>query len=551
MPAPERPPARPNLPRPTSDAVERLYVYWLVSTALLLIVMLIVGILLRGALHQQASAVIELSERVAQLEESGRSLPGAPARRSPDADERRVASPPATRETAPPSVARPTTRTSQPSSVVLPPAAASAPVLLSEDALDAALDEVISAEAATPDDVLDPNQGRELLDNAVKSAAGAGWSGAAWSRLAVLARLLGRDAVAKVCMERARAGGDQLIAYDEISIRELLARGRAQEALPIAARLVERTAGAPTESVLLAATLLALDNPASADEAVESIHMHLVLGAYDRILLGRVLFNLEHWQRLDALLATLREVPASLTAEYSFLTAVSLARSGRTVEALAIFDGLLPTAPRVRETTSAAASAPVAGWPMPCPDRYEIEVWRGVTLMYAQQPETARQVLQQTAESNPGRPEAQYYLGLLEARAGRPQIAAVHLKNALANSARMAPAWEALALLEIDSGQVNLALEHLGKAIAVNPRRASAHFLMAIAEAKLSHAEQAADALRQACRLDDHIIKEAKQTDVLLRLFTPEEMDGFVAGPSTRPARNGPPEPQPSSAEMP
>jgi tetratricopeptide (TPR) repeat protein len=541
MPAPERPSARPTPPRPTSDAVERLYVYWLVSTALLLVVVLIVGILLRGALHQQATAIIDLSERVAALETNAPSAPAAPARRPIEPREPAAGqpAPPAGAPASAPAPRLPSGATQPAAS--RPPATMSQPAVLSEDAVHAALDEITGAEPITPADVARPDEGLAILDNALQNAARSHWSGATWARLAVLARLLGRDATAQALAERARAGADPLIAYDEVTIRELLARGPAQEALPIATRLVEHTAGAPTASVLLAATLLATDNPASADEVLDNVHMPVVLDTYDKLLLARALFTLEHWQRLDALLSTLREVPASLNREYSFLTAVSLARSGRTVEALAILDGLIPTARRSRETTTTpATTSTVPSWPMPGPDRYELEVWRGVTLMYAQQPEAARQVLQQAAESDPGRPDAQYYLGLLEARAGRPQIALVHFKNALASSARMAPAWEALALLEIDSGQINLALEHLGKAIAINPRRAAAHFLTAIAQAKLSHAQQAAESLRRAFQLDDRVLSEAKHTDVLLRLFTPEDMDRLAAGPTTGPAESQP-----------
>jgi tetratricopeptide (TPR) repeat protein len=322
-----------------------------------------------------------------------------------------------------------------------------------------------------------------------------------------------------------------------VVVRELLASGRTHEALPAATELMQRSDGAPTARVLLAAASLANDDPGAAAEALAEWPDTAALAVYDRLVLARVWMNLEAWDRLATALQPVREVPPTLQPEHSFLVAVSLARVGRTVEALALLDAL--AAP-----TEAPGAATV--WPAPAPSRYEIEVWRGVALALARKADAARDVLRSAAELDPGRPEAQYQLGLLEARAGRPEIATAHLKNAVAASERFAPAWEAWAVLELDGGQVNPALEHVGRAVTINPRRASAHFLTAIAYAKLSRETQAAEALRAAAHLDPHYLEQAKQTEVLLRLFTPAEMEALVAaGDADAPAVNREPETRP------
>jgi len=368
-------------------------------------------------------------------------------------------------------------------------------------------------------DVLDPQGAAELVGQALNQLDRVQWSGAIWMRLACLARLLGRDLAAETFARQAEAAGQSLTTYWEVSARCLLAVGRVEEALPIASRLVEQ--GSPVGTVLLAAALLAGDDPAGADQTLEQVA--IPPATYDQLVLARVLLELEDWSRLATVLSEVSEVPPKLAAEHSFLTAVSLSNQGRNVEALAILDGLVAeTAP---EGVRKGLPDDQLPWRWPGPDQYEIEVWRGVTLMLAQQPEAAREVLQQAAQLAPDRAQAHYYLGSLEARTGRTSTAKSHLKNALARTPRMAAAWEGLAVLEIDEGDVKLGLEHLAQAVAINPRRASAHFLRAVGHAKLSQAQAAAQALQTAFQLDPRYLEEAKQTEVLLGLFTADEME--------------------------
>jgi tetratricopeptide (TPR) repeat protein len=543
----QEPAGAPGRGRPAPDAVERLYVYWLVSTVLLALVVVIAALLVRGSLRQQAQAVQELEQRLAALEK-------APRTESPSALEPRGRTP-STPVEPPPAEVRPPEATPRPVEPTTKPASAerpaTAPVVSvpAEAEIAAKLARVMGEAPTTMADVADRVQAAALVTEALTHIGRAEWSGATWARLAVLARLVGQNSAAEAFAKRAAAAGDPLLAYTEVALRTALARGWPQEALPLAERFLETTRGAPLSRVLLAAALLASDEPALADEALDTVGNTAPLGQRDRLLLARLLMALERWERMGAVLAESGGVPEELAAEHNFLQAVVLAQSGRTVEALAIFEYLASRLPPETKAGTAATSAPGSGpsagaatpggmtaSERPYSDRYEIEVWRGVTLWYAKQLEAARQALEAAARLDPGRPDAHYYLGRLEAAAGRPSVAVEHLKNALASAARMAPAWEALAALEINAGQVDAALQHLTKALEINSRRASAHFLTAIAHAKAGQREPAATALRAALRLEPRLLEEAKQTEVLLRMFAPGELESLAGAPGSVPA---------------
>jgi tetratricopeptide (TPR) repeat protein len=518
-------PDEPPTPRARSapGAVERLYVYWAVSTGLLALAVLIVAIMTRGTLQRQngtlnglAEEVNALRQEVREWQETGGVQPQIET--PPTALRPLPGEPPAPAE---PAVPEPKT----PAADGAAPTTQPGEVVPTDGAMGAALEGLMGDEPVTLADVTDAEAAGGLLVTAMQYAREAQWSGRTWSRLAILARLLAQDVLAADFAQRAADLGEPLDNYAEVSVRSLLARGRAREALPLAESLRQRAPTSPTARILAAAALLGVDDQASADEILETLPVPAVVATYDKLLLARALMNLEHWTRLEAVLSTVQSVPAELGPERSFLLAVSLAHSGRTVEALALLDGLAAEGKPAEEATAAGA------WPWPQPSRYEIEVWRGVTLSLARQPEAARQVLQAAAGLDPARPEAHYYLGVLEAQAGRPEVAKMHLKNALAASARMVPAWEALASLEINEGELNLALQHLSQAVSINVRRAMAHFLMAVAHAKASQKGPAEEALRITFQLDSSYLAQAKQTEVLLALFTPAELDALAAEP--------------------
>ena len=506
-------------PSPRRDALERLFVYWLVSTILLLLVVAVIVVYTGGALRAQASRAVALEERVAELEGTLDQVRSDLARLERQVRARQTQANPAPADTSAQKTTPPPTSV-EPS----PEMAPTEPAGLAESALVRRLDEVVCATPVTPADVLDARVAEALLSTALAQVEQADWSGKTWARLAVLGVLLGRTDDADTLAQRAAADGEPLITYSEVLIRVLLARGEGQVALSVAGPLFEQTAGAPTPRVLLAAALLAVDEPASADETLDQVWSGEGLAPYDRLLLARALVALEHWQRFEAVLAEVDEVPQGLSAEYSFVHAISLARNGRTVEALGILDYLAahPFEP---------AGDPVltAAWPTPRPDPYEVQVWRGVTLLHGHKLEPAREALRQAIQFRDGRPAAHYYLGLLEARAGDAAQAKTHLLEAVARSARMVAAWEALAVLELDGRDLSVALQHVDRALQVNPRRPAAHFLAALAFAKVSDRESAAEALRATFELDAAYVLKAKETDVLLRLFTPGDLDDLAA----------------------
>ena len=526
-----RPLSSPPPAERSRGALERMFVWGVISTALLVLAMVAVVAYTRGVSRRQADTLDDLTRRVAALEKTvhGERAPAyAPAETSPGAE-------PFSRPVEP--AGKTPRETGQPPAPVKPAPATEPALPAPADALlQQRLDAVVSREPSSPADMQDPKAAEALLDQAVSEAGHAAWSPAAWARLAVLARLLGRDAVAETFAKRAAAGGDPLLQYTEISVRALLACGRNQEALALARTLRGQTGGAPAATVLLAAALVASGQPGPADELLAHVEGLAGLDTRDLLLLARLLTTLEHWDALAAVLAEIGEIPGELAQEYDFLTAVSLAHSRRAVEALAAFD-YLAAHPPLAESPPPARPA----WPRPAPTRYEVEVWRGVSLMYASRPDAAREVLLKAAQLQPGRADAPYYLGLLEDRLQQHAQARVHLQNAVTCDPHLAPAYEALAKLALDAGDMEFALDQLNKAIQTNPHRASAYFLLALVRARLSQRDAAAAALQTAFRLDERYLGEAQQADVLLRLFTSRELDDLARPtPVTAPAASEP-----------
>jgi tetratricopeptide (TPR) repeat protein len=523
MPTPRSTSKSPAASAPPRDALERLYVYWLASTVLILLALVGAALMLRGTLRQESDTVAALQTRVATLEQTVAGM--AAARTAPPPA---PAAPLAADVRPPPPDAPPT----PPAAPELPDEQPPVPPPLSDAALNAELDAVLPPAVRRAADVRDPERGAALLQLASESVGRAPWTPASWLRLAVLARWLGHDAAAAQFARRGEVGGASQAAYLEASTRCLLEQGRAREALAFAGELVAQDDGVPAAPTLLAAALLATDDPGAADAALAAQPALEPLAPADRLLYAWLALALERWEDVDAALATVGSPSAADKPLFDFLTATALVRAGRTVAALAVLDGLLAD---MEAGTLAAGGRP---------DRYLLEVWRGVTLVRAQQLDAARQTLQAAAQRDPGRPEAHYQLGLLEARAGRPRIAESHLRNALASSARLAPAWEALAVLALGDDQLGPALQHAREAVKVDPRRAAGHFLVALAQARLGQAEAAGLALRRALQLDPTYLAEARHSEALTALFSPDEMQRWLAEPAGEPATSAPAAPR-------
>lgn len=514
------PPRTPPLRRPP-DALERLYVYWLVSTVVLLLLLVVTVLIVRGVLHVHGERLDALTTRVDELEQAVQARGVAPP----------IAPGKAVEPTPSPAMTEAPVATTPPPAeplVLLPDGPATAPPLAGapEDGIRVELDALLGEEPGLVDDLADTETAERLVEDGLRQIGRAHWTPVTWARLAVLARLLGRDAAADTLSRQATDGGAWRAHYAEVSARALLDRGRPADALLFVDELEQRHAPVHATRLLRARALMAGDDPAGADRALASLADVVALSPVDRLRLARLWLRLERWDRLTVVLATIADVPEEWAREHAFLTAAAWAREGRCVEALAVLDWLAATA--------APPPAPVSG-AAPPPGRYEIEVWRGVTLMFAGRTEAGRQALRDAAELDPARADALYYLGVLEARVGRTELAIMHLKNALAGSARLAPAWEVLAGLELDAGRVDEALAHLDQALQINPRRASAHFLRALVYAKVSRPEPAHEALRRALQLDPAYLEAARQADVLVRLFPEEELEQLAAAAAAAP----------------
>jgi tetratricopeptide (TPR) repeat protein len=433
-----------------SGVVERLYVYWIASTILLVFVSVVPALLLRGAAERQAARIAALEQRLGLLEsrpaEAERAPPPAPLEKSASVSD---SGPRAERLSS-----------------------------------EARRDEAPASPPATPPQP-QPERNPAVLRDRADSAA-----------------------------------------------RAALAAGRAEDALTAAERLAELTDDSATSGVLLAAASLAMERPAAADEILVSLPEIDSLSTADRILLGRLCVALERYESLGSILATLEAPTADLESARDFLSAIDLVQRNRTTEALAVLDFLAETAGREPARSVLA------------PTVYEIGLWRGVALHTAGQPDAARQALRAAAERDPAQPETHYRLGLIELAAGHMESARGWFEHALATSARFAPAWETLAAIDLNAGDVPAALQKLARAVELNARRASAHFLTAIAQAKLGQRDAAEQALRAALRLRPELLSEARQSDVLVRLIPPAEMETFVFengekadGAESRPSR--------------
>jgi len=540
-PADTSPPPVP--PRRGSDAIERLYAYWIFSTVLLLLAVIVLGLYTRGALTRHDERCRAVPERLSALEQAVQELQEHALRTAPTAAA--PAEPPPDRPPPPPAADAPTPSPAPPPPAAAPkPAPAAAPPAVAPPPGDTAEPEIMAQLArllvlgdVLPLQLADAEAGRQLVATAREQASRANWSGPTWAKLAALARLVGQAGPADVFAREAHARGAPLTAYAEITARQLLAADRAEEAAPHAGYLLEKTGGAPPAALLLARVLLALGNDTEAAELLGHIDDPALLRPRERLELARAHLRLHDWKALATALDRLHGLPAKLGLESTFLYAVALTQSGeRLPEALAILVFLSDSA----TLDAADKTDPADPIPPPRPDAYEVTTWTGVTLMRGRQLGAARQAFDDATAANPDRPEACYWRAVLELNDGQLEAAKAYLHHALAITPRHAPAWETLGGVALTSGDLDAAREYAERSLAINGRRPSTHFLLALIHATAFRRDEAATALQRTFALDPAYVEEAAQADVLRRLFTPEEL-GELAG--ARPAEPTAPPP--------
>jgi len=493
--------------RRRSDAVERLFVLWIVSTLLIVVSLAIVTVFMAGQLRAQSQAVSTLNASVATLEQ-----------RLSAGEEQRSALAEALRRQA-----------SQPVSVPATSPADVQPAPQPHDAeqvdqarVQAALDALLVPGDALPWTLADPIKAEALLESLAAGSPEPGWEPSTWLRLALVARLASADESAASFAALAERGGVSLAQYFDLSARVLLDRGDLEQARAFAMKLVGEASADQRAWLVLASIEYRRNDLAAADGALAHVLEPASLDAAERVSLGRMLVAVERWDRLRGVTELLRTPPAELLGDVNMLRAVMAIVDGKYAAALAILDSLLESRP----------------------EDYDLLTWRGVALLKAGQFGAARDALSHTADV-PGRPEAWYWRGRIEMEAGNPDQAVKFLQSALAASRRFAPAWEALGSLALNRGDLPAAITNFATAVEVNPRRAQAHLFLAVAHAKASDRAAAQADLRNAFQLDATLLDTARRIEVITRLFSDDEL--AVLAPAGEPAAS----PSSSSAPSP
>lgn len=533
-------PTPPIAPRPPGNLVERLYVLWITSSLLLVLLAAVLTLLGSGQLRRHARRIAEQAQAIGALREELSTV------RQDLANLEAAASRPPVPTLAPGAPSAPAqTAEAEPSESQAPEDS------VDERGISALLRDALSQGEDLPYEIADRAAAEEALRQALRSIGRAAWSGKTWARLAVLAGLLDRDRSAEVFAYAAAEAGELPDGYYELTARKLLDQGKVTDALVFAKRLAAGRPGDPRGVSLLAEVQRVRGDLGAVATALTKLQNTEQLPPAAMLRLGRLFVALEDWNRLDALLTRVGDVPQALLQPLNGLRARLAIHQGRLPEALAILDNLLAERAAGSHGPLARGEGGTGTQPVRAPllalDDYDLRTWRGVALMEAGQFLAAREALAHVAE-HPGRPEGWYWRGVLELRAGNAEAAIECLDRALAASHGFAPAWEALGTIALNRGQVATALQNLSNAADANPSRASTHFLLAVVHAKASRPKETVESLRTAFRLDQSLLEAAKKTEVIRQLLSDNELEALAGvdapGPADAPVESNRPEPE-------
>lgn len=484
------------------DAVSRLYVFWIVSTAMLLLVLLLVIFLLRGELTRQNLAIRGMSDRINQAENQIRQLEsGGSAARSGSP----AVSPGSTGADA----LRPGASTTRPTSAATQPAAAAPHGGGSDEAaLERELARLLRLGERGRPELSDPAAAAELLDRIERESSIDRYRAPTLARLALLALLTDRSSIAADLARRAESAGQPPLDYWVESVRLALDRGNNAEARGVSERAYERNPHVECR-IVYAAALAADGELLLAAQVAETVRDWAALSSDACARLAGVFIELEWWDALEQLMPRVQRLPSSLEPERERIRAVSLVQRGSLTEAIALFEFVLQKSPE---------------------DRFS-QRWRAIALLRAGQPESARRALLGLAESDPADTQSRYWLGVLAQRAGNVEEARAYWQNCIDLSPRDAAAWEGLGLIALNQGELAAGEQLLTTACESDPRRASAFFLLGLCRAKAGQRDAAADAMRTAIALDVRYLEEARAAEAVRRLFEPREIESLRGEP--------------------
>lgn len=468
-------------------AIERVTILWIVSTVLMLMAIGVVTLLARTKLRQQAAVIARQTETIDAL-----------TRRL---DQIELALATVQRDLAQVRLER-TTRPSAEPAAATPKPAETPTARLSERDIRRQLDQFLPEPANTTSHIEDVDAARELVSRVAAAADQLQLGGRTWARIALLAVLADHHPAAASLAQRARNAGVPPAGYDELRLREMLARKQYDEALRLGERLLAEAPDRPAARVLLAAAQAERGQLDRADRTLRTLPLVTALSDEDRLRLAQVLMRLARWDDLHAVLANWRSQTEQTQRLVNRYRAVDAIEHGRYATGVAILDQLLASEP----------------------DDYDLRLWRAIALVRAGQFQAAGDALNHPALQRE-RPEAWYWRGRLALATGHPEDAAQPLERAIRIDPRFALAWEALGSLALNAGMREQAITRLQRAIQADPRRATSYFLLAVAHAGAGDRAAAVAALRRAIARDPSLAQTAKDTQAITAIIPPEQID--------------------------
>jgi len=506
----KQPPKEAPAPAPGNELVERLFVFWLASTVILLLALIVIVLMGSGYLRRQSEAITDLNTRIESLERQIRTLEAsvqsAKARRT--VPEPRVAtrSPPESHPAAPPAPPPETRPSTQAAQATTRPGDAR----LAE--LDARLRGALKQSPNAPPS-LGARADAEIVAALCEEAdVRARMDGPQRAAAAAVLALLERPARAAALASEAREAGVLPRAYLEIAAREALRSGEGAAAVEFARQVLRVAPQAPEARLVLAQAARGMGDHATAIEALDNVGPASRLSAAEKLELLDLLTSYWRWSAVHALLST-EPVASAADARVTRARAAYHAYVGDVDVALAITDQLRAAAP----------------------DDYDANVYRAAALTRQGQYAAAAACLA-VADAHPEQPEAWYWLGVLSLREGKDAVAARRFEQSVAASQLFAPANEALAALALNNDDILAARECAERAVQADDSRGEGHFLLALTAARLGERETAAASLRAALARDRTLEKAALEAESLQALFTPDEIASLAQPSEDAPA---------------